>query len=746
MAGPVKKHSGKLLFPGSGSRRKWFAQFNTARFIRNVLVTVICLAGMGLSVWYFRFDLDNSVRQLQETPFGYVYWTTGTIGRQSAGRTEERLEKFAQIYNGDIISTAPFSGAKISFVNGEILELAEQTVVRITYSLNETPYFELLDGDIHIQSGWNTLTVSAVQSSVVQGTTVQSKPIKTLLNPRTSADIRTEGDFSVRLFRGSGVLSREEQTSDIAEGQAFKIDFDNFTLSKLPVLMETPRNGTRILRTTPGIAPVKFQWSGGVIADAENAGDVIADDTGNADSGSGDTVTLVLSRTRDFSDPVETWTGADENSVEFDLAEGIYYWTLSQNGNSGAADSGSLEIIYSTGSIALSPSAGSIETQYPGQNEVRFHWTVPDEAEAVLLEVADNPEMSRPRIRQLVRRTGGGYGSYASTDIGPGKWYWRVYPVFTGDVSEGENNLAQIAGNHGYWRIRPVNTNVMADNSPSQVNPFTVAESFDTPAVLNQSDILINAVAGYSPVIVYPPDNYTVESSRTPDLVFAWKNPVLFNARFQVAERSDFTGTMLMDEDVYGSSIQSVFLEPGAYYWRVTGSGPAGPGESRPSRLVVEPLLTAPKLNTPAENASISMADSISVIFSWTKANYADYYMFRLYTEGKTDPLTEITSLQNTSIQVAFDPNTTGNFRWTVQGFTSPTGVSSLRKGLITEGNFAVIPRTRAVQAGSQTAWAVPRIENIEIKQGEVQSPITLKYPAIGTSIPGLEILRSPPT
>ncbi|MCL2479092.1 MAG: hypothetical protein FWF22_06305, partial [Treponema sp.] len=721
MATTVKNIGGKK-HRSPGFLKKRFAGFNAGMFFRNVLVSVICLFGIGASLWYFRQDLDNSLKSVQENPAGNVYWIGNTVQRLSGGRSQwDRLEKFSPVYNGDTVSTAPLSEVKLNFSNGEILELSENTTVRIIYNQGEVPCFELLGGEIHIQSGWNNLTVSF-------GPLVpeNKKPILADLKPRTSAGFQALQDYTFKLFEGSGTFSSGENSWSVAAGQAFRTDKDDFSPAELPVLMVTPRNGTRILRSTPGTEAVDFQWNRtGTSGTSINA------------------VTLVIAAKKNLSDPVATWSGSDVDSVKIPLPEGTFFWGLFQEGIADAVDSGQLDILYSPAPAALSPPNNSTAV-FTGKNELRFFWTVQDEAEAVLLEVADNPDMNRPRIRQLVRKTGGGFGSYTSTDIGAGKWYWRVYPVFTGDVSEGENSLSQIAGNHGYWRIRPVNTNIMVDDSPSPVNSFTVADTVPPQIITPEYDPLKNAIAGYSPRIVFPSDNFSIESARTPDLVFTWRNPLSYNARFQLAERSDFTGKLLMNESVTGSSIQSIFLNQGTYYWRVTGSGPAGPGDSHPVRLEVTPVLAAPVLNTPTENQSFRMADNRFVEFSWSTVNYARQYLFRIFLEGSTTPLTEMTSFGNSSIRVSFDPNTSGNFYWTVQGFTEATINTSERRGLIATGNFTVIPRTPQLQNG-RVVWAVPQIENIEIKQGEVNTPITLQSPASGTKIPGLTILRSPP-
>ena len=697
----------------------------SSSLIRSLLFILVCVLGMGLSLWFFRLDLDLSQQQLVEEPIGTVYWVERTAQRLSAGHVQwERMERFAPVYNGDLISTAPFSELKINFINNETLECSENSVIRIHYKIDEIPQFEILKGDIKVYSSRYGLTVNILENML----TAQTNILKTELAPNTSAGINVQEDLTLRIFQGSGVLSYGGEFRNLTAGQAVRTGKSSFQPAELAVMMLSPRDGTSILRTTPEEQFVKFQWQG-------------ADTSGNQDSENG--IRLEIYPASDTDNPAADWYGRNTDSTEIALAEGFYIWNLYRGETYEILDSGKLDIINITRPLALSPADGSAETILAGKQNLNFYWAMPEEAEAVLLEVADNPEMNQPRIRQLINGIGGTFGSHIASEIGPGKWYWRVHPIYPGGVSGGDNILSQMTGNHGFWRIRPANTDVMADDRPSPVNSFTVTEAAASPARTLVS-LIANTVAGYSPQITFPADSYTLETDRTPDLLFIWKNPVLFNARFQIAERSDFAGSLIMDEQVFGSSIRGIFLEAGSYYWRVIGSGPGGRGESRPVRLVVEPSLKAPVLVSPADEESILIETGRTLSFSWQKPFYADYYMYRLFLEGRSAPLTEINFLENTSIQVTFDPNTSGNFLWTVQGFTSATESTTVRSGLISTGRFTINPRTALVENGN-VVWSVPRIENIEIRQGEVQAPITLLSPVSGSSIPGMEALRSPP-
>jgi len=158
---------------------------------------------------------------------------------------------------------------------------------------------------------------------------------------------------------------------------------------------------------------------------------------------------------------------------------------------------------------------------------------------------------------------------------------------------------------------------------------------------------------------------------------------------------------------------------------------------------MIIPALEAPKLAFPRENERLRIEEGKAVIFTWEREGYENYYLFRLFLEGRPQPLSEVSSLQNNSVMVYFDPSTTGQFRWTVQGIKSPTDTSSGRNGLIAESSFTIVSQTPSARS-DQSSWTIPRVVNIQTRSGEVHSPITLVSPASGINVAGIQALRSP--
>ena len=693
--------------------------------LHNILIVVVCLLGMGLSLLIFYRDLRESLKLLEESPVGTVHWVENTVQRLSSRRIQwERVERVSPIYNGDTINTASLSIAKINFKNGERLELSENTSVQITYRNEETPNIDLYKGEIQVQSGREELlvTISGASDETVPGSSVQ----RAVLDPRTSAGIKVNNGSTLKLFQGSAEMTSLRETRPVSTGRALKVGNDGAFLEDPPMVVISPRNGTRLLRTSLEKAPVVFQWQ-----------------KSNLYLQSG--VWLEIAETGSFSSLVGSWYSEDKDSMEVDLPEGTFYWKVYMAPALEEVDSGRFQIIYSPGPRALSPADGSVQTFLRGSREQRFYWSVPEETEAVLLEVASNPEMSRPRLRQLIKMTNVGSGSYVSTELAPGQWYWRIHPVFPGGVSESDSISTLMGTGQNFWRVRPMNTDIIADNQPSVVNMFILEESQGQgiPAAVSHVSVK-NTEPGDSPRLLFPPDNFTIESGRTPDLFFSWINPQDYSAGIQIAQRSDFSGPMILDESVFGSGIQSPFLKPGTYYWRITNTNAGDSGRTVPTRLVITPSLEAPRLDSPRDNERLLIEEGKAVSFNWERMDYANLYRFSLFLEGMNIPLTEISSLQNNSVLVFFDTGTTGRFRWTVQAFSSPSEISSGRNGLIAQGHFSIAPQAGSA-AAEQVGWRIPRIANIQSYSGEVRSPITLISPPSGASVPGIQALRNPP-
>jgi hypothetical protein len=741
----------------------------------NIVVSAICLLGIGGSLWLFRTDLDDTSRRLAEEPVGAVVWKERTLQRLASGRVLwEQLERSSSLYDGDFITANSFSGARIEFINGESLELLPGTSIQIFYRDEDISRIELTQGALSLLTGRFTVTV-----------TVSGSAGRVNLNPRTLASVEARKGIRLNLFQGSGSLTVPGETRRAEAGESLETGEDGTFLGSPGVMVVSPRDGTRILRAADGVEEVEFLWR-------------------RVNAPEDSEVVLELAEDREFTRRLGSWTGTGASAV-FELLPGTFYWKAYDPSAPESAHRGRLEIAASSGFRALSPASGSVYRYTSKLPELLFSWSAPEEVLELVLEAANNPDMRLPVFRQQIKSSPGSGGFFAYSGLAEGVWYWRVSPVYPEGV-EGSDLPSQVndftivrepdlavpvpsfpasgsavytgsgAGNV-YFSWKPleeaVSYSVLVSRDRELSEPLISASTtrnyyaYDPAAgILGEGDYYWGVYqtggneqrSGISTPVpfsvkngdtalraLFPPDNYTVTADRSPDLSYSWKNPSS-PVEFQISERPDFSPPLIRDNEVNGSAAPGSFLNPGVYYWRIAAETPAGRFDSSPRRLVVAPSLEAPRVLSPGNNEVLKIEEGKAVTFSWERMSYADYYQFSLFVDGRDAPLTEISSLPNSQVMVHFDSRTAGRFRWTVQGFSYPTAENLGRSGLITSSRFTISPPAAVVLAGGEEAtWTVPRIANIQSFSGQIRSPLTLVYPESGASIDGISALRAPP-
>ncbi|MDR1566898.1 MAG: hypothetical protein LBS48_06435 [Treponema sp.] len=756
--------------PKGKNSKQWY---NPDSLVMNIVVSVICLLGIGGSLWLFRTDLNDTLRRLAEEPVGTVVWKERTVQRRASGRVLwEQLERSSSLYDGDFITANDFSGARIEFINGENLELLPGTSTQIFYRHEDISRIELIEGALSLLTGRFTVTVSKGAERVN-------------LNPRTLASVEARKGIRLNLFQGSGSLTASGETRRAEAGESLETGEDGTFLGSPGVMVVSPRNGTRIIRAVGGAEEVEFIWR-------------------RVNAPEDSKVVLELAEDREFTRRLGSWTGTGASAV-FELFPGTFYWKAYDLSAPESADQGRLEIAVSPGFQALSPASGSVYRYTSKLPELRFSWSAPEEVSELVLEAADNPGMRQPVFRQQIKSSSGSGGSFAYSGLAEGDWYWRVSPVYPEGV-EGKDLPSQV---NAFTIVReselavpvlsfPASGSVVYTGSGTgniyfSWKPLEEAVSYSVFVCRDRelSETLISAsttrnyyaydpgtgilgegdyywgvyqTAGNeqrsgisTPVpfsvrngdtalrIIYPPDNHSVTADRSPDLSYRWKN-LSFPVKFQISERPDFSPPLIRDDAVNGSAAHGSFLNPGVYYWRIAAETSAGSFDSSPRRLVVSPSLEAPKVLAPGNGEVLKIEEGKAVTFSWERMNYADYYQFSLFVDGRDAPLTEILSLSSSQVMVYFDSRTAGKFRWTVQGFSDPTLETLGRSGLIASSRFTVSPPASVVLAGGEEAtWTVPRISNVQSFSGQIRSPVTLQYPESGASIDGISALRAPP-
>jgi hypothetical protein len=662
----------------------------------DLLVYVICVAGILISLNFFRLDLFSTLTRQAEQPVGIITFKYKAAQRRFSDRVLwDRLKKESPVYDGDFIRTAGLSEATVTFAGGTVIDLAENSLIQI-HADDLGARVDISEGGVSAAASGGGLILASGGNRV----TVEAGAVV-----RAGTD---GGGFLYRVVEGNASFTGETGTA--AAGTA--------ALS--------PRPSARLLNPGTGTVAVPFRWSRINLDPAEP-------------------VRLEVAEDRNFTRIVfrEELSG-DTASAE--LGTGSYFWRVSASGAGpvSSLDTFPLKIIAAPAPVLISPAEGYQYRFRVKRPVVRFQWTEIGDAASYLLEAADNPGMASPALVREVQGT-----SLYLSELGPGTWYWRVRPVFpaayegvpgegvlssfgitqSGDLgapalrSPGDRDVVNVAAGRGdfyfSWRGEaearsytilisakpdlsdPLVTGTVGDNFYAYRSGETVITPgqyywavFQTDAEGNNSGLSparsFTAVAGEVVLrTVFPPEGYTIGRTRMPDIRFTWKTNVPQETRFQISGDSGFS-RLILDEAVSGESVQGRSLPEGTWYWRVQARGGAG-FETPPRSFTVVPPLAAPVLVRPAAGERVMVQEGAETVFSWEAPPGAGYYHFRLYRAGdRTGAVYENNLVEGAALRLSLEAYPEGNYIWTVQSFAQESGRSTRRTGRLSEGAFSI--------------------------------------------------------
>ena len=124
---------------------------NTRLTAKDVIVTLLCLAGVGAAVFLFYKDINMTLSNDSSEPIGVIYFKQNTAQRRLQGRNLwERLKVTSPIYDGDRIRTGDLSEASAVFNNGSKIDIHENTLIQIDFKKDNTLHF--MNGSISVVS------------------------------------------------------------------------------------------------------------------------------------------------------------------------------------------------------------------------------------------------------------------------------------------------------------------------------------------------------------------------------------------------------------------------------------------------------------------------------------------------------------------------------------------------------------------------------------------------------------------
>ena len=275
---------------------------------------------------------------------------------------------------------------------------------------------------------------------------------------------------------------------------------------------------------------------------------------------------------------------------------------------------------------ADTPAQNQVFYFYDTSPIVFFRWSAPENAAAVLLEIADNERFEgQVSARRFDINGNASGGSFYSSEFGEGTWYWRLTGIFAGENEENisisgirsfrivrdsapgypkliypghDDTLELYEGRKIFFSWAPMqgssSYNILISGNENMTLPvikastdrnyfvyetdtnllgegiyyWTVFRKNENAPVFNIRSFTVSK-NNSAPRTVFPPDNYVTSSALSPDIFFTWKSSFPGPVIFQISERSDFSGKMFVEEKITNQASRGWFLSPGIYYWRV---------------------------------------------------------------------------------------------------------------------------------------------------------------------------------
>ncbi len=737
-------------------------QKKTKSRLVDVLVILVCLAGSAVSVWQFWKELNRTLVKLNEEPIATITFKYNTAQRKfSDNLVWDRLRQNSPVYNGDTIRTADFSEATIYFSDGNIMDLSENTMARVSLNSGGGAAIDFSGGQISVQtSSDNGLTITSGTSvvDVVKGASLTASSVASSSEGAASGSASQEAEdvFRVQVQSGSVALSSGGQDKVALEaGDAADMKGDGKVLRKV-LSVRSPDPDTKYLSFDGEQIVVPFAWS----ADGKD-------------------VRLELSDTKTFATIRESYEFSEETSTSMPLPAGTHYWRM-VCGNEKL--SGKVTIYNTKAPASVAPAQDYTARFRTVKPAIRFIWSESERSTTYAFEVANNPQMNNPVISQRIQQT-----SSIVTTLDVGTWYWRVTPYYTinnigfSHPSEvysfsieksgaleppellvpktGAIVSTKVPGSEGTlpqnilfsWKDNPEASSykiTITPDSPAYGSAVTQTVntnyfSLDTAAhkvgngswkwSVEMTDVEGNSVQSeknpfmamdseISQKPLFPNEGYILSVGRVFDTNFAWKSNLGAEMEVQFAKDSSFRNleTSIVTKNTSTSGLN---LDAGDYYWRIVTTTDAGIFTSDPVHFVVEPTLPAPECVTPGNDTRVVVSDNKTIALSWKPVETADYYQLRVYpSDDMNEPIYEDTFIENDGSSVytkyvSFAGLPERSYIWTVQAFREETDGRSRASSLTGKYSFYL----------------------------RILKPITLSDPTDKMVFEGLDVVMNPP-
>lgn len=703
------------------------------------LAIFFCAAGASISAVLFSQSL-NMVLSKNEEPIATITFKNKTAQRRFIDRVVwDRLKQHSDLYNGDVIHTMPLSSATIKYnSDNSTVEVSENTMIQV-FAVDGQNVADVSEGSATVSAGENGMQLISAGVSV----SVQSGGILSAVS--------SDGKTTFQMIQGQADLDNRSlmQGDALERGQDGQYSTPSFVVT-------SPMPEYKHLYYTPGAAQVPFSWK------LSN----ISSDT---------PMELEFARDKKFNNVIRTVSVTGITQLSVDLESGDYYWrlkTLNADGSTNLEAGSKLRVMQSLPPETKVPVA-DYEYLYRTQKPpVRLIWTDSEYAASYQVEIANNPQMNNPTVKQRSSQA-----SFIVSTLGEGKWYWRITPFYNinniGLANPSEISSFNISqrGNLNRPTLKVpaegsfVNTQMIGDtkvnfswkmeneadkyeiliaDNARLVNPVVdttlennfIAISPKSSGITNKqwywavrqidnegNRSELSTVRTFYAVdgkieqhTIFPSQDYSILQSLLVDSRFTWKSNLPLVKHVQIATDRSFSN-IVYDTTQESTSLSGVKLNLGSYYWRLYASDGTTEYTTEPKQFHVVPPLPAPTNPNPNAANRAVIRPYTPYKFQWTPVAGADYYRLKLYRNGQSESLIDENFISGSSLELNMAEYPDGYYQWSIQAYANESEKGSRRNGYLTESVF-------------------------ELKH---LHPVELAYPDDSAEFEGLEALDNPP-
>lgn len=700
---------------------------------------LVCLSGAAVNGYLFKNSFFRALTKINEEPIATITFKYKTAQRKFIDRVVwDRLRQNSPVYNGDTIHTSALSEATIWFVDGNVMELYENTMAQVFVNENNMLEAMLEDGEASFDTTEGEKGIKLSTGNLNVEVNAGSN-----LSAASSKKTENSNEVSLKVLKGNASLSdnvSEGAVHTLTAGEGIAVEVEKTTsmdtetsaivIAPAPILVPvSPAANYKYLYHTPGETNVHFEWN--------------KNNFENEDSD----VLLEIFSDKSYKTKIFEQTVSGANEYDVSLGNGIYYWQLSSD--EAKAVAGKIQVLQSFAPEAITPVKNYVYEYRKRKPAVRLIWTESQYSSSYELEISEDTTFENPLIKMRSSQT-----SAIISTLEEGNYYWRVTPYYTinkiglsapskinsfsimqkgelvepglfipaksgivntenetvtfswrldneaaayilyiADNEQLKNPIIKKQVNENYYNVNISKSKIRAGNyywavefidSEENVSPRSEVRSFYAmKGKLDQHTI-------------EPVDNYKVAQSLMQDLRFTWKKnlPEAFSSSVEIARDQNFSN-IVYTENVRSTSLSGVPLGVGTYYWRLVSRDTENEQSlsTLPKRFDVVGNLDGTKITEPGYRAVAR--ENIPYEFKWDPVEGADYYKISIFNSSDESLVYE-DNVYGTTTQVEMYKNKNfadkTTYKWKIQAFANAVpGISTRRNGKLNEGEFYLI-------------------------------------------------------